>query len=175
MRVLLSIAVFLMTSACGPMQALTREYYNPPIDSKSPAFATVTGYDTAIAGNAKPVRAFVGGIDGKPVSLAKPARCNFDKKYGLTAGKHLVGVSVTIGPSYTDSLVGYAELPLTAEPGKNYIVKAEFRSEAKAAAWIVEASTGTDVTTRTEIVLKDSPQKGSPIGFAAIANSCSMP
>ena len=87
----------------------------------------------------------------------------------------MVGIAVTIGSSYTESLVGYAELSLVTEHGINYVAKAEYRPEVMAAVWIEEASTGRVVTSRADLVLRDSPQKGVPIGFAAIANSCSMP
>ncbi len=175
MKLVLTIAAILVLSGCGPMQALTREYYRPPTESGAASIATVTGSDDASTGVAKPTRAFVGGIDGKPVSLPKSARCSYDKRYRLAPGDHVVGISVTVGSAYTDSLVGYGELPLIADTNARYVAKAQFRPDSAATIWIEDESNGKDITARKEITLKDSPQKGIPVGFAAIANSCSLP
>lgn len=172
MRYLVLAPLLCMLQACGPMQALTREYYKPPAPIAGQVYATVTGSDTGKADGVNRIRAYVGGVDGKSVSLPKTARCNFNKLYTISPGARAIGLSLTIGRAYTESVVAYEEVLLVAEEGKHYVAKGDKLDSTKATVWIEEVATGRQVTVRHEIQLRDNPQKRMPMGFAVIEDAC---
>jgi hypothetical protein len=164
-----------LIASCGPYQALTREYYKAPTTDGAVRPATITGSNDDKSDPSRPVKVFVYAIDGKPVGLPKPARCNFDRLYPVSPGNHTVTLYYAAGEYYTQSLVANAEISFDFEPDASYVAKGQFNEMSMGVMWIENKGKGTVAAERKEYPLKDNPGKGMPVGFAAMSDSCALP
>ena len=111
-------------------------------------------------------------IDDKPVALPKRARCAFDEEYAATPGVHRVRYSYTVGPSFTQSLVGFVDLEVDLKPDVAYVGRGAFLEPMTGSIRVERADSNEVVTPPKTAPLQEALQKNFPPLMAAMEDSC---
>lgn len=150
------------------------EFYDSSIALKDTTAAKIVGSKSLGQKPLSPVLVYLGSIDGKATGRANAARCNFNSPYSITPGPHHLLVAISAGEMFATSRFGYVSVQIEVQPSSRLTVQGEVLAANSALLWVTNEE-GKVVLEKTAVVLKDSPSKGMPLGFAMIEDSCAIP
>lgn len=163
----------LATVSCGVVGPKI-DFYDPSEAERQGTAARIVGSKSIGEKPLSPILVYLGQIDGKATGRAKAARCNFDSPYPVSPGAHDLLVAISAGELFATSRIGHATLQIEIPSNSLLTVRGEVHSSVSATLWVTD-KTGAAIGDQIPVVLKDSPSKGMPIGFAMMEDSCAMP
>ncbi|WP_156226433.1 hypothetical protein [Herbaspirillum chlorophenolicum] len=150
------------------------DFYDAKLIANQPNISTVTGSKTDDEKPLSPVRVFMDSIDMKVTGRGKEQLCSVNRPYPVVPGKHVLLVVISAGEPFASSRVGSGQIQIDVPSNARLTIKGEALSSRSGTIWVEDAK-GNIVSDRVDVLLKDSPSKGMPAGFAVIESSCWLP